>query len=239
VADLRRNTHQKHLFQAIRHIPAAFGPGCGQNVLYNCATKSYNNAIKYFQCEGVLMMNVSEAIAKRKSVRAYEDKSIPTDVLKRIVEAGQWAPNAGPFQISVIQTTELRQRINDRTLDAMIHSGNEFAQQRAALPGYQPLYGAPVLILLSAPADAPFGTANTALAAENMLLEATGLGLGSCFLVSPTRALNRESDHDLAREAGVPKGYTVQCAVIVGYAAAENKFSVGERSRRGNVNYVE
>jgi nitroreductase len=187
----------------------------------------------------VFMMNVSEAIAKRKSVRAYEDKPIPADVLKRIVEAGQWAPNAGPFQISVIQNNGLRQRINDRALDAMVHSGNEFSKQRASLPGYQPIYGAPVLILLSAPADAPFGTANTALAAENMLLEATGLGLGSCYIVSPTRALNGESNRDLAREAGVPEGYTVQCAIIVGYAAAENKFSVGERSKRGKVNYVE
>jgi len=98
-------------------------------------------------------MDVSEAIAKRKSVRAYENKPIPADVLKRIVEAGQWAPNAGPFQISVIQNAGLWQKINDRALDAMVHSGNEFAQRRASLPGYQPLYGAPVLILFSAPAD--------------------------------------------------------------------------------------
>ena len=185
------------------------------------------------------MMNVSEAITNRKSVRAYEDKPISAGVLKKIVEAGKWAPNAGPFQITVIQSTGLRQKINDRTLDAMVHSGNEFAQQRASLTGYQPIYGAPVLILLSAPADAPFGVANTALAAENMLLEATALGLGSCYLVSPTRALNGESNHDLAREAGVPEGYTVQCAVVVGYAAAENKFSLGERSKRGKVNYVD
>jgi FMN reductase [NAD(P)H] len=184
-------------------------------------------------------MDVSEAIAKRKSVRAYENKPVPTDALKRIVEAGQWAPNAGPFQISVIHNTGLRQKINDRALDVMVHSENEFARQRAALPGYQPLYGAPVLILLSAPADAPFGAPNTALAAENMLLEATGQGLGSCYLVSPTRALNGESNRDLAREAGVPEGYTAQCAVIVGYAAAENKFSLGERGKRGTVNYVE
>jgi nitroreductase len=143
------------------------------------------------------------------------------------------------IQISVIKNTGLRQRINDRALDGMVHSGNEFAQQRASLPGYQPIYGAPVLILLSAPTDAPFGTANTALAAENMLLEATGLGLGSCYLVSPTRALNGESNRDLAQEAGVPKGYTVQCTVIVGYAAAENKFSLGETQQKRKVNYVE
>ena len=184
-------------------------------------------------------MNISEAIAKRKSVRAYLDKPVLADDLEKIVEAGRWAPNAGPFQISVVRNAGLRQKINDRTLDVMVHSGNEFLQQRASLPGYQPIYGAPVLLLLSGPADAPHSMRNTALAAENMLLEATGLGLGSCYLVSPTLALNGENSRDLAQEAGIPDGYTLQCAVIVGYAAAENKFSVGERTRRGSVNYVD
>ncbi|MCJ7596008.1 MAG: nitroreductase family protein [Desulfobacterales bacterium] len=167
------------------------------------------------------------------------DKPVLSDDLAKIVEAGRWAPNAGPFQISVVRSTGLRQRINDRTLDAMVHSGNEFLQQRASLPGYQPIYGAPVLILLSGPTDTPHSARNTALAAENMLLEATGLGLGSCYLFSPTLALNGENNRDLAREAGLPDGYAVQCAVIVGYAAAENKFTVGERTRKGSVNYVD
>jgi FMN reductase [NAD(P)H] len=184
-------------------------------------------------------MNVTEAIAKRKSVRAYDDRLVPDDEVAKIVEAGQWAPNAGPFQISVIKNAGLRQKINDRTLNAMVNSDQEFARQRASLPGYQPIYGAPVLILLSAPASAPFSAVNAALAADNMLLEATGLGLGSCYLVSPTRALNGESNKDLAKEAGVPEGYAVQCAVIVGYAAAENKFTLGERTRKGTVTSVD
>jgi nitroreductase len=121
----------------------------------------------------------------------------------------------------------------------MVHSSNQFLQQRASLPGYQPIYGAPVLILLSGPADAPHSARNTALAAENMLLQATGLGLGSCYLFSPTLALNGGNNRDLAREAGIPDGYAVQCAVIVGYVAAENKFTVGERTRKGSVNHVD
>jgi FMN reductase [NAD(P)H] len=185
------------------------------------------------------MMNVTDAITKRKSVRAYEDRPIPDEVVAKIVEAGQWAPNAGPFQISVIKNAGLRQKINDRTLNAMVNSDQEFARHRASLPGYQPVYGAPVLILLSAPANAPFSAMNSALAAENMLLEATGLGLGSCYLVSPTRALNGDGNRDLAKEAGVPEGYAVQCAVIVGYAPAENKFSLGERIKKGQINYVD
>lgn len=184
-------------------------------------------------------MDVSEAILTRKSVRAYLNKPVSTNDLEKIVEAGRWAPNAGPFHISVVRNTGLRKRINDRTLTAMVHSGNEFLQQRASLPGYQPLYGAPVLILLSGPADALLSAVNASLAAENMLLEATGLGLGSCYLVSPTMALNAKDNNELAQEAGIPDGYRLQCAVIVGYAAAENKFTVGERTKKGSVNYVD
>ena len=184
-------------------------------------------------------MNMSEAISKRKSVRAYLDKPVLTDDLEKIVAAGRWAPNAGPFQISVVRNAELRQRINDRTHHAMVHSDNKFLQHRAALPGYQPLYGAPVIILLSGPPDAPYSAVNTALAAENMLLEATGMGLGSCYLKSPTRALNGRDGRDLAQAAGIPDGYRLECAVILGYAAAENKFALGKRTKRGSVNYVD
>jgi FMN reductase [NAD(P)H] len=186
-----------------------------------------------------MKMNISEAIVKRKSIRAYLDKPVSADDLEKIIGAGRWAPNAGPFHISVIRNADLRQRINDRTLNAMVNSGIEFLQKRAALPGYQPLYGAPVLILLSAPEDGLFSVVNAALAAENMLLEATGLGLGSCYLVSPTLALKGENNSDLAREAGIPDGYGLMCAVIIGYAAAENKFTVGERTKKGSVSYID
>jgi len=184
-------------------------------------------------------MNVSEAISKRKSIRAYLDKPVLADDLAKIIEVGQWAPNAGEFQISVIRNAGLRQRINNLTHDAMVNSGIEFLQQRVSLPGYQPLYGAPVLILLSGPTEAPYSDVNTALAAENMLLEATELGLGSCYIVSPTLVLNAGNNRALAQEVGIPEGYALQCAVIVGYAAAENKFPVGERTKKGSVNYVD
>ncbi|BBO91350.1 nitroreductase family protein [Desulfosarcina ovata] len=75
---------------------------------------------------GYTIMNVSEAITKRKSVRAYLDKPVLAEDLAKIVEAGQWAPNAGAFQISVIRNAGLRQRINDLTHSAMVNSGVEF-----------------------------------------------------------------------------------------------------------------
>lgn len=150
------------------------------------------------------MMDAIEAIIKRKSVRAYEDRPVPGHVVEKIIEAGQWAPNAGqqiglrglqllpveyPFQISVITNKGLRRKINDRVLETMNRVGNVFARQRASLPEYQPLFGAPAVVLLSGPDQGVPGAVNAALVAENMLIAATALGLGSCYLGSPAHAL--------------------------------------------------
>jgi FMN reductase [NAD(P)H] len=185
------------------------------------------------------MMNVEDAILKRKSIRAYLDKPVSSEDMEKIVEAGQWAPNSGPFQISVVRNAALLKKINDRTHNVMLNSGNEFLKHRAFLPGYQPLYGAPAVIILSAPHDTPFHVHNTVLAAENMLLAATGLGLGTCFLFSITSALNGEKNRDLAGQAGIPSGFSAQCALAVGYTADENKFALAERAKKGSVNYVD
>ncbi len=185
-------------------------------------------------------MSISDAIVKRRSVRAYLDEPVAAEMVDRIVEAGRWAPNHGDYHLSVIRDFQLRQRINDRTLAAMKASGIEFLKERAALPGYQPLYGAPAIVLLSGPAEIPNAPFNCALVVENMLLQATEEGLGSCFIMSVALALRGEDNRGLAREAQIPEGYIFQCGLVFGYAAAENKFSLdaSERIPRGTLSYV-
>ncbi len=48
-----------------------------------------------------------------------------------------------------------------------------------------------------------------------------------------------ENNRELAKEAGIPDGYGLMCALVVGYAADENKFTVGELSRKGTVSYID
>lgn len=182
-------------------------------------------------------MSLSESIAKRKSVRAYLDKPVSAADVDRVAEAGRWAPNAGPFHLTVLRHAELKQRLNDATLKGMLASDREFLRSRASLPGYQPLYGAPVAILLSAPPEGPYGGVNCALAAENMILQATDMGLASCFIVTPGLALN--ADASLAREAGLPEGYAFQCAVLLGCAAAADPYSNPQREAKGTLSYID
>jgi FMN reductase [NAD(P)H] len=184
-------------------------------------------------------MNISDSIAKRKSIRAYQDRPVPADDLDKIIEAGRWAPNAGPFHISVVRSAQVHQKINERTIHAMLLSGDAFLQEKASMPGGRPLYGAPVFILISGPAQDPLKGFNASLSAENMILQATELGLGSCFMLCPTLALNDGNNRDLRRAAGVPDGYVPQCCLVVGYVKDEGLSADEERVPRGTVTYVD
>jgi FMN reductase [NAD(P)H] len=178
-------------------------------------------------------MDTLDAIAKRKSVRSYKKEQVSDKDLDAIIEAGKSGPGGGAYHISVIQKPELLQKINDMTKKAMLN-GNDFSKSRASLPGYEPLYGAPTMLILSA-AD-PNGIANTSCSAENMLVAATALGLGSCYLMSPKAAFSGENGAELNKECAIPEGYSFHCAVIVGMRDGEAFASSAQKIR--TVSYV-
>lgn len=177
-------------------------------------------------------MDTLEALKSRKSIRSYLQKSIEKQKLDMLVDTAKGAPKAAPLHLTVIENREMLKYMNDLTLKTMKQDGNEFLKSRAALPGYEPFYGAPCLILMSSSAD-PFGMATVSCAAMNVIMAATDLGLGSCYVVSPTLAL--KSDAKLSIRLGVPVGLKVLCGVLVGYANG-NRFETG--SGEVSVNYV-
>jgi nitroreductase len=183
-------------------------------------------------------MNVQDTILKRRSIRSYLDKPVPEADVHAIVGSARWAPNAGPYAISVIRNKDLMARINAKTLEAMLASGDDFTIGRAKLPGYQPFHGAPVGVLFSAPAEAPLGPLNCALSAGYLILQATELGYGSCFIRSLAHHLNKPAGAELAREAGIPEGYVFHCGVVFGHTDDEMKFRRMDIVQRGEVAYI-
>lgn len=180
-------------------------------------------------------METLEAIAKRKSIRSYKPEQIADSELAKIIKAGKSAPQAGPFQITVIQNAELLTKITETALNAMKNSGDDFLMGRAALPGYSPVYGAPTLVVLSAPPKHPYSLANTSTAAANITIAATALELGSCYMVTPGLAFN--ADPGLGQQVGLPEGYSVMCCVALGYTDDGNAFS-SKSPEVDNVNYI-
>lgn len=81
------------------------------------------------------------------------------------------------------------------------------------------LYGAPVFILVFAAPDV-INELDCALAAENMMLAAHSLGIGSCWI---GLASGLGNDMEFLKEAGVPEGHKLIAPLIFGYPEKENQ----------------
>ena len=176
-------------------------------------------------------METLEAINKRKSIRAYKDEQITKEELDAIVGVANKAPNAGPFQVTVIQDKEFLDEINKKTKEFMLGCEG-FMRERASIPGYEPLYGAPTLIVISAP-EGPFTQINVAASATTMILAATDLGLATCYVVSSMATLTQLKD-----KLNLPEGFEPVSGILVGYEAPSDIPSP-EREIPDNINYMD
>lgn len=178
-------------------------------------------------------MDALQAIESRKSVRNYLPSGVEEEKISALVNSANSAPKAGPFHITVVTNTEMLQMINDISHDRMRHSGSAFLMERASLPGYRPMYEAPLLMVFSASEDNPYSQANVSNAATTAVIAATALGLGSCYVVTPTLALN--TDAGVSAKIGIPAGYKAMCCVLAGYAG-EEAFAT-TKDPADNINY--
>ncbi|WP_407311284.1 nitroreductase family protein [Desulfosporosinus sp. SB140] len=158
------------------------------------------------------MNQAIETIMKRKGTLSYTNQQINDSDRDTIISCGIAGPTARNLQnrhFTVVQKQELLQQINDGVRTVM-----------SAPSEYNPLYGAPTLIITSAPVEnAPFADQDCAIAVENMSLAATALGLGSRYIVSPTRFIESEAGKILKQTIGIPEGYRSVACLIVGYDA--------------------
>ncbi|MGC7870720.1 nitroreductase family protein [Desulfosporosinus sp. SYSU MS00001] len=175
------------------------------------------------------MNETIEIIMKRKGTKSYTNQQVSETDLDAIISSGIVGPTGRNLQnrhFTVVQNADLLKQINDgvRTLIS-------------APADYNPLYGAPTLIITSAPVeDAPFAEQDCAIAVENMTLAATALNLGSRYLVSPTRFIESEPGKTVKQVLGIPAGYRSVACLIVGYDADPSQTPVPKNMNV--VNYV-
>lgn len=65
-------------------------------------------------------MDISEAIRRRKSIRAYADKEVSRETIEKILDTARFAPsgaNSQPWQVAVV-CGETKQRIADALVEA-------------------------------------------------------------------------------------------------------------------------
>lgn len=162
------------------------------------------------------MENVMDVIKYRRSVRSYKDKPLPKKVIRDIMEAARYAPsarNAMELEYKVITSKTLMDR-----LSLAIAQG---AKAVGYMPGGAPIstkfsafHHAPVLIIITGPKDNIWAPADAAIAVDHIMLYATSVSIGSCFI-----GMVRLITHDkaLMEELHIFDDRTIVGAVVCGY----------------------
>lgn len=120
-------------------------------------------------------MNVYDAMAVRRSVRAYGDAAVADATVLRVLEAARLAPSAcnkQPWQIYVVRAAETRAAM--------------FPDARQAWIAAAPV----VLVVCSRPGEAwvrkydekNHADVDASIAMEHLILAATAEGLGTCWI---------------------------------------------------------
>jgi len=159
-------------------------------------------------------MELMDIIKKRRSIRAYKDQPLSKDIVNRILEAAKYAPTARNLQeleYKVITNRSLIQQISDRITRIVKKEFPEFKLRDR--PSF--FYGAPLLIIITGPKENTWIHSDAALAVQNIMLYATSIDLGTCF-IGFARLIER--DAELMRELNISKDRSVAAAVICGYA---------------------
>jgi nitroreductase len=110
-----------------------------------------------------------DVVLSRRSIRRYQQKEIPGEILDKILEAGRQAPSAmnrQPWHFIVVSDKDIKQELSKRLFTKHIRES-------------------PVTIVGCAKTgflDRKWSVIGTSIALQNMVIAAWALGIGSCWI---------------------------------------------------------
>lgn len=144
-------------------------------------------------------METFDAIKIRCSVREFKDTVIPKDVIEKIIDCGRVAPTARgeePWEFTAVTDKKILRGIADIT-----DYGKFIANSACA-----------ILVFCK---DTKYYLEDGCAATENMLIAATDLGIGSCWVAGDKKSYCPK----LTALLGAPPGYKLVSIVVLGYPA--------------------
>jgi nitroreductase len=162
-----------------------------------------------YRLKRVKLLDVLEAIKGRRSIRVFKSDDVPTEIVKKLVDAARWAPSAGNIQsweFIIVRRPEIKRRLAEAALDetfieeapvVIVVCANEARSSQG--------YGVRGKIL--------YCIQDTAAAIQNIQLAAYSLGLGTCWVGAFREEKAKESlkiPHGIRPVAIIPVGYPAE-----------------------------
>ena len=152
------------------------------------------------------MSDIYQEFLMRRSVRVYTDEPIAESDLKKILAAGLMAPTGKskyPWQFIVVKDRAMLEKLSQ----CRVGVARMLAKAACAI------------IVVGDPADTDTLVEDCTIAAAYMHLEASSLGLGSCYIQGHGRtAEDGQSTEDYVRSLlGFPASYKMQAVLSLGH----------------------
>lgn len=172
------------------------------------------------------MLTLPEAISQRRSIRKFKPDDVPETIIDQMLEAARQAPSASnrqPWRFQIIRDPALKQTLFDEAtfgskhiLEApvIIVCGSElltFVKGHKLAPPGSEYFGAESDDWDELKKFIPDGHQNTFIAVEHMVLMATALGVGTCWV-------QRIKYGSVGRILGWPRHVAVCTLLLVGYS---------------------
>jgi nitroreductase len=175
------------------------------------------------------MHAIIEQMLTRHAIRRYQDRQVEEATLQQILQAGLYAPSAGNNQrsrIVVCQDTAVNRHLGQLSRQMQFKEGDAAAGAQVVstdqpsikddltlLDGF---YGAPTVLTIFTP-HMKFTHEDAALIAENLLLAAHFLGVGSCYVGRTEEVFATEYGQMLREAWGIAEDMVAVCNVLLGY----------------------
>jgi len=173
-------------------------------------------------------MNVYEAAMKRRSIRRFEDKPVPYEVLEKCADAGRMAPSGRNQQVCEFVIVDDKQMLPEM-FDNIGGSVKMPPDKGGPLPENTPKAYFVIVINKSMEADTNrrrITLYDMGMAAENIILTALEEGLGCC----PVMMFNEEG---IKKACSISDDYDVGLVIVTGYPVETSVAEVATDSTTG------
>lgn len=192
------------------------------------------------------MNETMQTILHRRAIRRFDKKQIKEDALQEILKAGLYAPSAGGRQgviFAVCQTKEVNERLgkikransNPRMATAASYVSREQPSIADDPKLQNAFYDAPAVITLFAPKNFLFSTEDCAIAAENMMLAADSLGIGSCYIGQGWTAFAEPYGQEILKKWEIPADHYAVMQLLLGYPREGDVHPAPKQRKQGRI----